>query len=315
MRLRNAAATAFGPISRVVADTVSATPKKVEAMADTPGRGSAQATEKAEKTKVMGDGGDPERSRLGQREVEADTDQYEFSPSDEPDVVLDVPQLEVDEISLEVDNLQARIAVQAKLAELVQLNVGADVAIERVALQITGVEAQALLKARLHNVRAILDRALTTVDRNPDLLKELVNTVDDAVGELGDTAEEALGPGGAVSETAEQAGQTGQQAAGQLGEHVAEAEEGLDGDYEAEEGYEQVPQAEADEELEEDYEEEPQARDEELEGEKEQERRHESPRPDRRPASVSERKRSGSRHSPPRPSRPAVGADRAVRHR
>ena len=329
-------ATAFGPISRVVADTVSATPKKVEAMADTPGRGSAQATEKAEKTKVMGDGGDPERSRLGQREVEADTDQYEFSPSDEPDVVLDVPQLEVDEISLEVDNLQARIAVQAKLAELVQLNVGADVAIERVALQITGVEAHALLKARLHNVRAILDRALTTVDRNPDLLKELVNTVDDAVGELGDTAEEALGPGGAVSETtqraagaaeralgpggavsetAEQAGQTGQQAAGQLGERVAEAEEGLDGDYEAEEGYEQVPQAEADEELEEDYEEEPQARDEELEGEKEQERRHESPRPDRRPASVSERKRSGSRHSPPRPSRPAVGADRAVRHR
>src|SRR4051794_36994160 len=63
----------------------------------------------------------------------------------EPDVVLDVPKLAVEEISLEVDNLHARIALEARLADLVQLYVGADVEIERVALEIKGVEAQAQL--------------------------------------------------------------------------------------------------------------------------------------------------------------------------
>jgi hypothetical protein len=48
----------------------------------------------------------------------------------------------------------------------VQLRVGADVEIERVALEIKGVEAQAQLKARLDNVLAIIERALDTVDNN-----------------------------------------------------------------------------------------------------------------------------------------------------
>jgi hypothetical protein len=294
-------------------------------MADTPGRGSSggatQAMEKAH------DGGDPERHR----EVEAATDQYELSPSNEPDVVLDVPQLEVDEISLEVDNLRARIAVQAKLAELVELNVGADVEIERVSLQITGVEAQALLKARLDNVRAILDRALTTVDRNPDLLRELIHTVDDTVGELGDTAEgavgpggavsettqraaeageRALGPGGAVSETAEQAAETGQQAVGQLGERVAQGGGELEEDYEEEEGYEEEAQAEADQDLEEEYEEEPQAATEELAVEAEQERGDEPPKRGRRPASASDR--SGGSSTVQRPNRRRSGARQSL---
>jgi hypothetical protein len=273
------------------------------------------------------DGGDPERSQVGQRAVEADMEQYDMSPSDEPDVILDVPQLEVDEISLEVDNLQARIAVQAKLAELVQLSVGADVEVERVALQITGVEAQALLKARLDNVRAILDRALTTVDRNPDLLRELVHTADDTVAGLDDTAEDVLGRGGAVSETAQQVTQTGRQAAGELAEPAAEAEEELEGDYEEEEGYEEEPEAEADEEFEEEYEEEPEAEaDEELgeeyedepqaaaaepESEEAQERsddqaghgQREAGQSGRRPA-LRRPNGSGSRSSPPRPTRP-----------
>jgi hypothetical protein len=279
------------------------------------------------------DGGDPERSEVQQRALEADTDQYDISPTDEPDVVLDVPQLEVDEISLEVDNLQARIAVQAKLAELVQLSVGADVEIERVALQISGVEAQALLKARLHNVRAILDRALTTVDRNPDLLRELVDTADDTVAELEDTTEDVLGRGGAVRETAQQVGQTGQGAVGELAEHEAEAEDELEGDYEEEEGYEEEPRAESDEELEEQYEEGPEAEadeeleeeyeeesqaEAELEGDEEQERPDEPTTHGQREAGESRGRPalrrpngSGSRSSPPRPARPprAGGSD------
>lgn len=54
-----------------------------------------------------------------------------------------------------------------------QINVGADVRIENVELKIEGVEAQALLKARLNNVSSILERVLISLDRNPELLESV----------------------------------------------------------------------------------------------------------------------------------------------
>lgn len=91
----------------------------------------------------------------------------------EPDVLIDVPQLKVEEIGLEVDNLHARLALEAKLGDLLEIHVGADVVADRVALEIKGVDAQAQLKARLDNVFTILDRTLKTVDANPEILTQL----------------------------------------------------------------------------------------------------------------------------------------------
>ncbi len=54
-----------------------------------------------------------------------------------------------------------------------QINVWADVRIENVELKIEGVEAQALLKARLNNVSSILERVLISLDRNPELLESV----------------------------------------------------------------------------------------------------------------------------------------------
>ena len=88
------------------------------------------------------------------------------------------------------------------------MRVGADVEIERVALEIKGVEAQAQLKARLDNVLAIIERALDTVDNNPELLTELARTAQGAAGALGEgvakVGEEA---GGLVEGTVEETGQ------------------------------------------------------------------------------------------------------------
>src|SRR3954454_21945572 len=70
----------------------------------------------------------------------------------EPDVLLDVPLLKVDEIVLDVEDLRARVSLQAEVLDLLRLNVGADVALGSVHLDIKGVEAQALLKVRLDNV-------------------------------------------------------------------------------------------------------------------------------------------------------------------
>lgn len=54
------------------------------------------------------------------------------------DVFLDVPALHVDELNLEVDDLEAHVSLQAEVLDLLKLNVGADVRLGRVELDIEG---------------------------------------------------------------------------------------------------------------------------------------------------------------------------------
>jgi hypothetical protein len=150
-------------------------------------------------------------------------EQQQDAGSTEPDVLLDVPLLKVEEINLKVEGLRAHVAVLAELADLVKLSVGADVGLDKVELEIKGVEAQALLKVRLEQVRAILDKALTTIGENPEILQSLVRTVDRTLGEVGGTAREAVGEGGAVSRLTEDVGEAAGQAVGQVGQTANQA--------------------------------------------------------------------------------------------
>ena len=134
------------------------------------------------------------------------------NPSDEPDVLLDIPNLSVEEITLEVDNLEAHLSVEARLANLLQLSAGADVSIDKVSISIKGVSAQVLLKVRLDNVAAIIDRTLTTIDRNPEILERLLTTVDNTVDTVGGVANTTLQPGGVVDNTVGTVGQVAGQA-------------------------------------------------------------------------------------------------------
>ncbi|GGM69633.1 hypothetical protein GCM10010106_14810 [Thermopolyspora flexuosa] len=110
----------------------------------------------------------------------------------EADVLLDVPTLKVDEISLEVADLRARVSLNAEVLDLLRLHVGADVALGRVNLGIRGVEAQALLKVRLDNVAAIIRDVLRTIDNNPQLLENITGSVARAVGDVGTAAGHAV---------------------------------------------------------------------------------------------------------------------------
>ncbi|MFI1387400.1 hypothetical protein [Streptomyces griseoaurantiacus] len=110
-----------------------------------------------------------------------------------PDVFLDVPILKVDEIDLDVEDLRAHVSLRAEVLDLLRLNVGADVSLGRVHLGISGVEAQAQLTVRLHHVAQIIDRVLTTLDRNPELLHELARGVGSAVQDVGLGARHAVG--------------------------------------------------------------------------------------------------------------------------
>jgi pyruvate/2-oxoglutarate dehydrogenase complex dihydrolipoamide acyltransferase (E2) component len=98
----------------------------------------------------------------------------------DPDVVLDVPTLNVEEIDLEVEDLQVRIALQAVLADLVQINVGLKAELGEVKLTVKGVEAQAQLKARLDNVRAIFSEVLASLQHSPQFFRQALGSVSEA---------------------------------------------------------------------------------------------------------------------------------------
>jgi hypothetical protein len=168
-----------------------------------------------------------EAGTVAEREYEAFALGDIEDPRGDPDVLLDVPVLKVDSIHLELDNLDARVALKAQVLDLVKLNAGVDAHLGKLRIDIKGVEAQALLKVRLDRVAAIVDRVLTTVDRNPELVKSLGSTVEEvgrgaghALGETGEAVEDVgEGAGGAVQDIGAGAGQ----AAGELGEGAGQA--------------------------------------------------------------------------------------------
>lgn len=64
------------------------------------------------------------------------------STSTPPDVLLNVPNLSVGRIELDVDNLQADINLNAQVANLVTLNAGVQVSVQKINLTITDVQAE-----------------------------------------------------------------------------------------------------------------------------------------------------------------------------
>jgi hypothetical protein len=115
---------------------------------------------------------------------------------EDPDVLLDVRELEVDRLTLEVEDLRANVSLVAELANLLRLSVGVDARLDRVKLEIEGVRANVLLKVRLEHVRAILEKALDTIAEQPDILRILSQPLSEAVratlGEVQATLSEVL---------------------------------------------------------------------------------------------------------------------------
>ena len=143
-----------------------------------------------------------ETSRTGRTTAESPPQQGEY------DVVLDIPDLCVEEIQLDVQNLEAHLALNARVANLVRVDAGADVAIGNVSLGIRGVRAQALLLIDLDNVVYVVDRTLRFIDQNPQLVTGLFRTTQGALTTVGDLGESALEPGGVVDNAVGTLGRT-----------------------------------------------------------------------------------------------------------
>ena len=97
------------------------------------------------------------------------------------DVILEIPELSVDSIGLTVADVKAHVALDANAMNLVQLTAGVDVGIKKVQLGIVGVMAEAYLYVDLDNVAKIVNRVVQTLDRNPQILIQVLKTVDTAV--------------------------------------------------------------------------------------------------------------------------------------
>jgi hypothetical protein len=124
------------------------------------------------------------------------------SGSEQPDVLLDVPNLSVDEITVDVQNLQVDISLDARLANLLKLTAGAHASIDQVKIQIKGIQATATLVVRLENVRAIIERTLQTLDNNPQIVTQLLSTVDNTVNTVGGVANNTVGTVGGIASSA-----------------------------------------------------------------------------------------------------------------
>jgi pyruvate/2-oxoglutarate dehydrogenase complex dihydrolipoamide acyltransferase (E2) component len=92
------------------------------------------------------------------------------------DLQLDVPALSIEEIELEVEDLRVHLSIQAELADLVKITVGLDAELGEVKLGIKGVQAEAQLKARLDNVRAIFEEVLASLQHSPQFFRQPSDT-------------------------------------------------------------------------------------------------------------------------------------------
>jgi hypothetical protein len=159
------------------------TPKRAR-----PGRSRLRAAPRPERLPALVERPRHAAQRLGHRPRET------AARRDEPDVVLDVPTLHVDEIDLQLDDLKARVALEAHVLDLLRLDVGVAAELRGVSLQIKAVEAQALLKVHLDNLTQIVDRVKTPSIATPQILDQLTErigaTLDDIAQGVGPAVEE-----------------------------------------------------------------------------------------------------------------------------
>ncbi|CAD0110852.1 unnamed protein product [Aureobasidium uvarum] len=110
-----------------------------------------------------------------------------FTSNAPPDVYLNVPELHVGRIELTVEKLSADLNLNAKVANLVQLNAGVQVAVEKVNITIAEVDAEVELVIRLGHLVDIVGRVFDSLDLNPLLISTIGNAtqlVGNVVGDV-----------------------------------------------------------------------------------------------------------------------------------
>lgn len=119
----------------------------------------------------------------------------------EPDVLLNA-SVHVGEIYVGVDNLTAKINLDAQVLSLLSFNAGVDLSIDKVSLTIQNVTAKVYLEARLSNLVTMVSDVLDSIDLNPviaELGNGLGSIINDTAGLIGDVGDGLTGGSGSNS--------------------------------------------------------------------------------------------------------------------
>ncbi|KAF2877442.1 hypothetical protein BDV95DRAFT_559295 [Massariosphaeria phaeospora] len=109
----------------------------------------------------------------------------------EPDVFLNA-SVHVGEINIEVQNLTAKINLDAQVLQLLQFNAGVDISIAKVQLLIQNVTAKVLLEARLENLVIMINDTLNSIDLNP-IIAELGSGLGNIINQTGELVGDVVG--------------------------------------------------------------------------------------------------------------------------
>ena len=104
----------------------------------------------------------------------------------EPDLSLNA-SVQVGELDITVDNLTAKINLDAQVLQLLQFNAGVDLSIDRVSLLIQDIKAEVLLEARLANLVRMINDTPNSLDLN-----RILATIGQAAGGIANTTDGGL---------------------------------------------------------------------------------------------------------------------------
>jgi len=132
--------------------------------------------------------------------------------SQDPDVYLNA-SVHVGEIDIEVDNITAKVNVDAQVLKLLHFTAGVDASIDRVKLTIQNVSAEVELEARLGNVVEMVNAVLHSIDLNPivaTLGQDINKIVNNTVGVISQPGfPDSNSNGGSTTSKRDLAGQNG----------------------------------------------------------------------------------------------------------
>ena len=111
--------------------------------------------------------------------VAGEDDELDAPLAGEPDVLLNVPRVAVEKIHLEVENLDAVVSLRCDVLDMVSIQVGAEVHLGTVILDLENVEAEAVLKVQLERVAAMVANVLGSAVENPELVGRLRGLTDE----------------------------------------------------------------------------------------------------------------------------------------
>jgi hypothetical protein len=107
-----------------------------------------------------------------------------------PDVELHVPRAEVQKLAIEVENLQARLDLDTRVAGLVQIRAGVVATVQTLRMELEGVQAESHLIVRLERVAEVMEKALDAIRAEPGLAAQRSGSAEDPLP--GSVAAEAV---------------------------------------------------------------------------------------------------------------------------